>query len=171
MHIQIIRGSVPVRMECAPAFNYARSAHTTELQSDFSTATTDGSMQSSIPPAQPSIHRKALFSSPDANIALDLRYVSETTAEGVNPPEVRLQLFDLEDKGHLGPGVLSDLLLDEGHAVWYKTSCHQGIFQLIRSSRFVLRILPEDAKPMKQAKLTQEQADELGVPLEGMIYY
>jgi hypothetical protein len=55
-------------------------------------------------------------------LSLDLRYLPEATAEGVGRPEVKLQLLDLRDKGHLGPGVSCDLMLEEGQAVWYEVS-------------------------------------------------
>lgn len=117
--MQVIRGKVPIRMECAPAFNYARSPHTTELLPDFSADLTNGNTQDLSSSELPE-HEKALFSSPDANLSLDLRYVPEATAEGVIPPIVNLQLFDLKSRGHLGPGVSCDMILEEGQAVWYK---------------------------------------------------
>ncbi|KAJ7719174.1 glycoside hydrolase family 15 protein [Mycena olivaceomarginata] len=54
--VEVIRGVVPLRMECAPAFNYARSKHTTSI----------------VQSASPASTTKAVFES-DA-LALDLRY-------------------------------------------------------------------------------------------------
>lgn len=118
INTQVIRGKVPIRMECAPAFNYARSPHTTEILPDFSADLTNGNtrdLSSSQPPEQ----EKALFSSPDANLSLDLRYVCAATAEGVTLPKVDLRILDLSGKGHLGPAVSCDMILEEGQAVWY----------------------------------------------------
>jgi hypothetical protein len=94
---------MPIRVECAPAFNYARSQHTTELVQD-----------DSIPNAA---QNKALFKS--EHLTLDLRYVAENTTECVTLPNVNLQLLDLTKKGHLGPGVYADLNLMEGQAVTF----------------------------------------------------
>ena len=115
--MQVIRGKVPIRIECAPAFNYARSPHNTELLPDLSVDLINDNIQTLSSKAPE--HEKALFSSPDANLSLDLRYVSESTAEGVTPQKVTLHILDLKSKGHLGSGVSCDLILEEGQAVWY----------------------------------------------------
>jgi hypothetical protein len=107
-------------MECAPAFNYARSPHITEFVPDFSADPTNHNINLSS--SQPIVQEKALFSSPNAKLSLDLRYVPEATAECVTRPEVKLQVLDLKSKGHLGIGVFCDMVLDEGQAVWYKWS-------------------------------------------------
>jgi hypothetical protein len=149
-------------MECAPAFNYARSPHTTELTPDFSADPINAK-------AHPS-QEKALFSSPEAKLSLDLRCVSETTAEYVARPEVNLQILDLKSKGHLGPGVSCDLILEEGQAVWYFIPL--GIIQniiFLLSARFVLRVPPSDERALEKLQPTKERADSLGVPLEGII--
>lgn len=104
-------------MECAPAFNYARSPHTTELIPDLSADPTNDNIDPFS--SEHTVQEKAMFSSPDANLSLDLRYVPEATADGVARPMVKLQLFDLSSRGHLGPGVCCDMILEEGQAVWY----------------------------------------------------
>ena len=101
-------------MECAPAFNYARSPHTTEILPDLSAPPTNVDQSSS----QLSAHEKVLFSSPDASLSLDLRYVAEATTDCVARPEVNLTLLDLKNKGHLGLGVCCDMILQEGQTVW-----------------------------------------------------
>ncbi|KAF8508900.1 glycoside hydrolase family 15 protein [Gautieria morchelliformis] len=148
--LEVIRGRVPIRMECVPAFNYARSPHTTELTPDFSADPTNDKMR--LCSSQPPSHKKALFSSPEAKLSLDLRCVSETTAECVTRPEVNLRILDLKRQGHLGPGVYCDLILEEGQAVW-----------------FVLRVPPSDATALEKLEPTKERADSLGVPLEDLI--
>ncbi|THG94157.1 hypothetical protein EW026_g7259 [Hermanssonia centrifuga] len=62
---------------------------------------------------------KALFSSPDAGLDLDLRYVPESNLESVPEPEIQLQLLDLTKKGHLGLSVYSEFCLTEGQAVTF----------------------------------------------------
>ena len=112
--IECVRGSLPILVQCAPAFNYARSAHTTTFLED-----------ESIPDG---VQKKALFKSDE--LSLDLRYISEccqNASEDVPAPEVKLELLDLTAKGHKGPGVQSSFTLKEG----------QGV-------TFVLRIPPEE---------------------------
>ncbi|THG94047.1 hypothetical protein EW145_g8224, partial [Phellinidium pouzarii] len=114
--VEVIRGKIPVRVECCPAFNYARSKHHTSIIPDDSipdAPISPSAYQNS--PEQP--HMKALFHS-DA-LTLDLRYVAESVGDysegagGVRPPAVKLQTLDLSDKGHLGEGVFCDLDLEE----------------------------------------------------------
>ena len=104
--IECVRGSLPILIQCAPAFNYARSAHITTIIDDESVP--DG------------VQKKALFKSDE--LSLDLRYVSEccqNASEDVHPPEVTLKLLDLSAKGHKGPGVQSLLKLSEGQCVTF----------------------------------------------------
>jgi hypothetical protein len=131
---------MPVRMECAPAFNYAQATHTTKFVPD---------------PSAPDQHPKALFTSPPQNTSqdgssfagdapwagldLDLRVVSElqqdsgSAACASSPHAVDLQLLDLSDRGHKGPGVYADMQLSEGQTV-----------------TFILRITPEANKANKE---------------------
>ena len=74
-----------LRVECAPAFNYARSKHTLKIIPDLSIPTTDSA---------PTPHEKALFSSAEANLELDLRYVVESALAGVAEPEIELKQLD-----------------------------------------------------------------------------
>jgi hypothetical protein len=88
-------------MECAPAFNYARSKHSTHI----------------VPSASPASTTKAVFQS-DA-LALDLRYVPENTMANVPCPSLELSLLDLSGKGHLGLSVQAELTLVEGQCVTF----------------------------------------------------
>ncbi len=130
-------------MECAPAFNYARSPHITEIIADHS-----------IPhpgdPSSPSVNPqlKALFRSPVADLELDLRYVVESSLDNVPNPEVTLDLLDLMNKGHLGPSVCSEFEMVEGQSV-----------------TFVLRTPPKHTYP-GAAHPSKEKANELGVSFE-----
>jgi hypothetical protein len=146
---------MPVRMECAPAFDYARAAHTTNLVPDNSIQQSlSGASPASAGPKQ-SAQLKALFSSADAGLRLDLRYVAEATSDaaafGVPPPVVELNRLDLSGRGHKGPGVYAELNLVEGQAV-----------------TFVLRTPPTD----EEAHLTPSEglARETGIPLEQLIH-
>ncbi|KAI0369449.1 glycoside hydrolase family 15 protein [Pilatotrama ljubarskyi] len=142
--VEVIRGSMPLRVECAPAFNYARSPHTTDIILDTSVALSF----SSVPRGS---HDKALFSSPDAGLDLDLRFIAESGLENVQEPHVQLNLLDLRAQGHKGPGVWTELELREGQAV-----------------TFVLRT-PPDVKLPPQAHPTRETAEEMGVPYEKLV--
>ncbi|KAI0823241.1 glycoside hydrolase family 15 protein [Trametes gibbosa] len=142
--VEVIRGSMRLRVECAPAFNYARSAHTTEVLLDTSVAL-------SLSPAPPDGHNKALFSSPEAKLDLDLRYIAESGLENVPEPGVQLHLLDLSKRGHKGPGVWTELELREGQAV-----------------TFVLRTPPDVTLP-PQAHPTHETAEAMGIPYEKLV--
>ncbi|KAK7448045.1 hypothetical protein VKT23_013802 [Stygiomarasmius scandens] len=103
--VEVIRGKLPIRMECAPAFNYARDNHQTSIIPD-----------ESIPEAC-GAQKKALFESKGLN--LDLRYTTESTLENVSAPSVSLNTLDLSAKGHLGLGVYSEMTLEEGQCVTF----------------------------------------------------
>ncbi|KAI6109231.1 glycoside hydrolase family 15 protein [Pisolithus croceorrhizus] len=101
--VEVIRGVASLRMECAPAFNYARDEHTTEFLPDDS--------------VQYCHQKKVRFRSP--NLELDLRYVAEATLDNVPTPEVNIDYLDLLTKGHLGPAVCCNLSLVEGQRVTF----------------------------------------------------
>lgn len=134
---KVVRGNVPLRVECAPAFDYARAKHTTEIVPDD---TYPGTSQ-----------KKALYTSD--KLTLDLRYVVETTMEGVNEPVISLGKLDLTNKGHKGPAAYCDFTLKEGQAV-----------------TFILRTPPE-GKSTSGVTPTLERAETLGVDLESMSNY
>jgi hypothetical protein len=94
---------MPIRVECAPAFDYARCPHTTELVQDYSIPNT--------------VQNKVIFKSP--HLSLDLRFVPESSMDCVPLPKVEPHLLDLEKKGHLGPGACIHLELVEGQAVTF----------------------------------------------------
>lgn len=94
----MIRGTVPLRVECAPAFNYARDSHTTTILTDESS---------------PYSQNKVLFQS--KSLSLDLRFVSD----GESPALVDLKELDLDAKGHLGKGAYCDLSLKDGQCVTF----------------------------------------------------
>ncbi|TFK17637.1 Six-hairpin glycosidase [Coprinopsis marcescibilis] len=83
--IECVRGTLPLRMQCAPAFNYARDEHTTTLIEDESRPSSEkDSCEDSVTsseeqsPPEGERHLKALFESPD--LVMDLRYVAHNSA-------------------------------------------------------------------------------------------
>ncbi|KAE9407921.1 glycoside hydrolase family 15 protein [Gymnopus androsaceus JB14] len=100
--VEVIRGSMPILMQCAPAFNYARSSHQTSIQEDTSCL---------------SQQQKAVFVS-DA-LTLDLRFIADSLLDNVHQPEVSLKLLDLSRKGHLGPAVSAEMNLSEGQVITF----------------------------------------------------
>ncbi|KAJ3992041.1 glycoside hydrolase family 15 protein, partial [Lentinula boryana] len=101
--VEVIRGNMPILMQCAPAFNYARSSHKTTIEEDSSSFI--------------SKQQKAVFVS-DA-LTLDLRYVTDSLLDNVHPPEVQFQFLDLSAKGHKGPAVSAEMTLHEGQVVTF----------------------------------------------------
>lgn len=150
---QVVRGVMPLRMECAPAFNYARSEHKLEIIMDQSIPLTEPCSPSKVVPDDPACnpHMKALFKSPDANLDIDLRFVPESSFENIPVPSITLELLDLTEKGHKGMSACSEFELVEGQAV-----------------TFVLRTPPTHAYP-KEAKPSREKAEMLGVSFESKL--
>lgn len=141
--VEVIRGTMPLRMECAPAFNYARDPHETSIVPDSSVLASQD---------------KIVFTS--ESLTLDLRYIAEVTLEPEEdalrhcaPTAVPLRLLDLSARGHLGFAACAELQLVEGQAV-----------------TFILRTPPENSKETKAEEAmggtTRERAAELGVPFE-----
>ncbi|KAJ8519553.1 hypothetical protein ONZ45_g3503 [Pleurotus djamor] len=104
--VEVIRGTVPLAVECAPAFNYARDSHDTKIVPDTSASKHHDAGR-----------KKVAFTSKD--LELDLRYVVESTLDNVPVPAVDFMLLDLSSKGHLGPGASCDLNLVEGQVVTF----------------------------------------------------
>lgn len=95
---------------------------------------------------------KALFSSPEADLDLDLRYVTESSIENVPEPVIKFDLLDLTNKGHLGPSVSCNFTLVEGQAV-----------------TFVLRT-PSKHVYSEAVRPSKEKAEQLGVPFESQYF-
>lgn len=100
---QAVRGSMKVRMECAPAFDYARAEHTTTIGSD--------------PNRSSDLQNTVMFTS--AAVKLDLRYVTDTTMTDVSEPSLSYGELDLRKKGHKGMSVYSEFELAEGQVVTF----------------------------------------------------
>ncbi|KAF5365314.1 hypothetical protein D9758_005431 [Tetrapyrgos nigripes] len=141
--VEVIRGSMPVRMECAPAFNYARDSHQTSIIPD-----------DSVPPTEylghaANDHMKAFFESKGLN--LDLRYTIESVLENVDAPNPKLSLLDLSSKGHLGPGVCSEMTLTEGQCITWVLRIAPGT-----------AITPDDVRTPVTGVSTPDPNRELG---------
>ncbi|TFK38884.1 glycoside hydrolase family 15 protein [Crucibulum laeve] len=102
--VECIRGRLPILMQCAPAFNYARDSHITGIVIDDSIA---------FGPRQ----RNVLFEF--ASLTLDLRYVVEATMDTQDLPVVNLETVDLSEKGHQGHAAQALLELTEGQCVTF----------------------------------------------------
>ncbi|KAF8227819.1 glycoside hydrolase family 15 protein [Tricholoma matsutake] len=108
--VECIRGTLPLSMQCAPAFNYARDAHTTTIIDDTSVPVSLNHTQTP--------QKKVLFES--ENLSLDLRYVVEASEACIHPPPViDLSILDLTAKGHKSLGAHALFNLQEGHTVTF----------------------------------------------------
>ncbi|KAF8340096.1 Six-hairpin glycosidase-like protein [Amanita rubescens] len=105
--VECIRGTLPLSMQCAPAFNYARSMHTTSIIAD----------NSILPSSTVQPQQKVVFESKE--LTLDLRYVIESVMDSVQPPQIDIVTYDLTAKGHLGLSVESIFSLEEGQCVTF----------------------------------------------------
>ncbi|KIL58020.1 glycoside hydrolase family 15 protein [Amanita muscaria Koide BX008] len=101
--VECVRGKLPLEMQCAPAFDYARAAHKTSLVDDDSII---GEPQ-----------QKAVFES--EKLILDLSYVIESTMDSIQPPELAFNFLDLSGKGHLGTAIRASINLEEGQVVTF----------------------------------------------------
>ncbi|KAI9460245.1 glycoside hydrolase family 15 protein [Lactarius psammicola] len=137
--IEVVRGHQSLRVECAPAFNYALAEHRTSLVPD-----------DSIPAVGEDAlvkQKKALFESDD--LSLDLRFVAESVIDGVPSPSVEFKTLDLRSCGHKGISVSADLDLVEGQVV-----------------TFVLRTLPKATEEQHTSNPTSNKTQELGVSFD-----
>ncbi|RUP44012.1 Six-hairpin glycosidase-like protein [Jimgerdemannia flammicorona] len=107
-HVEVIRGEVTFRVECFPAFNYARDEHTTEIVDRKkrllnNMVYTVDERPSFISP------KKVVFRSP--TLSMDLRWVVKC---GENEcPIFDFWIEDASDVGMKGPGVSTDITLKE----------------------------------------------------------
>ncbi|KZT59027.1 glycoside hydrolase family 15 protein [Calocera cornea HHB12733] len=99
--VTAIRGTVPIRMECAPAFNYARDRHTANVVED----------ESVIADHQ----QKVFFSS--QSLDLDLRYVVDASESCNGMPAVKFELVTMKE--HLGPAAICDFELEDGQSITF----------------------------------------------------
>ena len=132
----MVRGKQSIRVECAPAFNYALDEHRTSLIPD-DTIPANGEHGRNK-------QKKAHFESSD--LTLDLRFTAESVVDGVATPTVELCTLDLRPLGHKGISIRADLDLVEGQVV-----------------TFVLRTPPKATREQHIPNPTNDQAQRLGV--------
>ncbi|KAG2127043.1 glycoside hydrolase family 15 protein [Suillus cothurnatus] len=148
--VEVVCGSVPLRVECAPAFNYARDPHATQIVPD-DTIPLQFSKQNKVvftsrPAASPYLASGASpQSTSHSPLTLDLRFLPESLLDNVPLPEVSLETLNLSAKGHLGLAAQAEFTLVEGQRV-----------------TFVLRIVPEH-KGDGRSCVDEGQAELLGV--------
>jgi hypothetical protein len=132
----VVRGNQSIRVECAPAFNYALDEHRTSLIPD-DTIPANGEHGRNK-------QKKALFETSD--LTLDLRFIAESLIDGVATPTVELSTLDLRPQGHKGISSSADLDLVEGQVV-----------------TFVLRTPPKATREHHIPIPTNDQAQRLGI--------
>jgi GH15 family glucan-1,4-alpha-glucosidase len=154
--VEVVRGTVPLRVECAPAFNYARDPHATQIVPD-DTIPLQFSKQNKVvftsrPAASPYLPKgTSPQNTSHSPLTLDLRFLAESLLENVPVPEVSLETLNLSAKGHLGLAAQTQLTLVEGQRV-----------------TFVLRIAPEH-KGDGGSGLDEEQAELLGIDYQKLM--
>lgn len=104
--VHVIRGTVPFRMECAPAFNYCRDEHKTRLESTG---------------CEVKDKEKAIFESKD--LSMDLRWYGGHEDEDGSDPNIKLERKDLK-RGLLGDAVVSEFDLEEGQSITFIMRCY-----------------------------------------------
>jgi hypothetical protein len=149
----VIRGVIPLRVEVAPAFNYARDKHDTHILPDRSVI------------GNPPLHNKALFVS--ENLSLDFRYIAESVSDCVPAPEVNIQLLDLTSKGHLGLSASVDLNLVESQVVTF-------VLRYVSSSQVKRDIDsrnpdPERDEVLQKVMPSPKIAEELGIDYKTLV--
>ncbi|CAK9781214.1 unnamed protein product [Cutaneotrichosporon oleaginosum] len=102
--VESIHGTVNYRMECAPAFNYARDEHTVEIVEDDSAVGVSGE------------HTKVVFKSRD--LTLDLRHVCTHTSDA-KMPHLTIRKETLADRDMLGEAAVAEFTLGEGQVVYF----------------------------------------------------
>ncbi|ORY26126.1 Six-hairpin glycosidase-like protein [Naematelia encephala] len=140
--VESIRGTVPFRMECAPAFNYCRDEHTSEIVDD-------DSVTSSCKHTT-----KGLFTAP--SLKLDLRHLGWSNDDGVQDPSIDLKVETISQRALLGPAITADFELEEGQCV---------VFVLREVGDFEYT----NAEQKKVSNPNPEYAETLGVPLSRLL--
>ena len=123
--VEVIRGTLKFRMECFPAFDYARQAHTTSLVDDEKTTKS----------SQGKYRKKAVFKSD--LMTLELRSSTGynpdlTTCSDISPTDFEFTLDEESWPRHKGPGVVAEFELQEG-----------------QTADFILREDPETAEDVQ----------------------
>ncbi|KAL7422744.1 hypothetical protein Q5752_002036 [Cryptotrichosporon argae] len=137
--VESIRGRVPFRLECAPAFNYCRDAHDARIVDDDSVA------------ADCDHSTKGLFET--KAMTVDLRYLAYSSDACVSDPKVELKVETLNGRKLPGPAVTADFELEEGQTV---------IFVLRECGDYTYASEQHKAA----ASVGPEKAEAFGIPVE-----
>ena len=155
--VEAIRGTVPLRVECYPAFNYARDPHKVEIT-----------------------ERGALFRSPKLSIELDTRAKLESKGDrgGVEallelkPGERATFALRQLDEKHIGAPVLSEELeqelfsrtVDYWHG-WLGKCCYTGRWrEMVYRSALLLKLLTFEPTGALVASPTTSLPEAIGGP-------
>lgn len=95
--VTVLRGTLEFEMECAPAFDYARAAHETDVDRE---------------------NNVAHFKCPE-HLDLDLHWVASGPTPDAKPPAIFVDHLDLSERGHKGFGATSHFRLQEGETVTF----------------------------------------------------
>jgi hypothetical protein len=154
------KGRMPVRVECAPAFNYSLSIHATKIVSDQSSAPQEKGLFTSPPRSGHAAIKNGLVSIhvPCLRSELLPDHLEFGATCAANPHEVELKPFDLSWRGHNGPGIECEMEMKEGQAITY-----------------IFRIAPESAKKKDESHRastrhpTKDIAEKLGMIIEKLV--
>lgn len=105
--VEVVRGTLPFRLECFPGFDYARQAHTTTLEDDETAE--------KLPKGE--YRKKAVFKSDLMTMELRaLTGCNEDTGACVGLPDadIDFQIDSTTWPRHKGPGISSVFTLSEG---------------------------------------------------------
>ncbi|KAI9497865.1 Six-hairpin glycosidase-like protein [Zychaea mexicana] len=117
--VRIVRGSVKLKMECYPAFNYAQDSHTTEMLPVRPLSAEGRPNMKHYPEDEDNFitcQDRVQFES--SKLSMDLRYIIKT---GEMPtPKLKL-IIDEESHahGHKGPGVYAHFEMHEGQEAFF----------------------------------------------------
>lgn len=139
--VEVIRGSLPFRLECFPAFDYARQEHTTTLVDD------DKCEKDGLTGKK---RQKAVFKS--ELMKLELRSVTacdESIDPEMPPPDVHFDINSDAWPRHKGPGVIAEFTLSEG-----------------QRAEFILREEPESAEDVSGVPSAKAATDDKAPILE-----
>ncbi|KAF3929592.1 hypothetical protein ABW19_dt0208498 [Dactylella cylindrospora] len=109
---ECIRGEMELDIECFPAFDYARCAHTVEIVKGKD-AGYDGSYVAKI-----------LFKPEKSEMAMQLEATIDCGDGGIACPVINFQVEEREP--HIGPGVTCKVKLHEGQSISFVFRCSTG---------------------------------------------
>jgi hypothetical protein len=105
--VEVLRGELTFRLECFPAFDYARAQHETTLKDDMNADKVLGKGDE--------YRKKACFKSPHHN--LELRYMTGCNQDLDNLDPISTINFKIDSGSwprHKGPGIVAEFTMQEG---------------------------------------------------------